>query len=125
MKHKRFLVGGISLIFLVTFVTACFAHGAGTDHAGVPTKISATASAVLIHNDLRDRRLPRLDITKTALDYHQIKINLHGKQNKEQLVDVRAYNVPSRSAYARAIAPYNRSFPAALTQVWVRESVAQ
>jgi len=62
---------------------------------------------------------------KTALDYHQIKIDLTGAFNAEPLVDLTAYGVATKSIYARAEAPYYRSFKTALKTVLVRESVAQ
>jgi D-alanyl-D-alanine dipeptidase len=89
------------------------------------TAVISDTSKVLILDDLRDHPMPQPDAVKTALDYHQIKINLSGRLNRQQLVDVCDYNVASRSAYARPIAPYYRSFPASLAQVYVRESVAE
>ncbi len=87
--------------------------------------MSTILRQVQLPDDLRDRPIPQLSTQKTALDYHSIRIAVTGKRNREPLVDVLAYGVASNSAYARAIAPYYRSFPAALKVVLVRESVAE
>lgn len=80
---------------------------------------------VRIPDDLCDRPIPQLRAAKTALDYHTIRISLRGKRNSEPLVDAQSYRVAASSAYAQPIAPYYRSFPAALPQVYVRRSVAE
>lgn len=61
----------------------------------------------------------------SALDYHDVEIDLAGKFNQEKLVDVASFGVASNSAYARAIAPYYKTFASALKKVFVREGVAQ
>lgn len=83
------------------------------------------SSKLLFLDDLREHPLPPIEAQKTALDYHQIRISVTGRLNKEPLVDVGEYGIASRSAYARAHAPYYRSFESSLGQVLVRETVAE
>ena len=76
-------------------------------------------------NDLRTIKIPDIADGKTALDYHQIEIDIAGAFNSQPLVDLTAYGVATKSIYARSEAPYYRSFQSALKTVCVRESVAE
>jgi zinc D-Ala-D-Ala dipeptidase len=71
-----------------------------------------------------ERPIPEAVISSTALDYHQILIDLKGEVNKESLVDVSSYDVAADSFYCTAKPPYHRAFACALPSVLVRESVA-
>ncbi len=74
--------------------------------------------------DLRLKEIPDIAKTQTALDYHNIEIDLDGKENKESLVDLTEYGIACSSIYKRPVAPYYRSFSLALDTVFVRETVA-
>ncbi len=76
-------------------------------------------------NDLRTIKIPNNVDGKTALDYHQIEIDIKGALNSEALVELSAYGVATKSIYARPEAPYYHSFQTALKTVCVRESVAK
>lgn len=76
-------------------------------------------------SDLREVFIPRPHSSKSALNYHDVPIDLASMANREDLVDVRTFNIAARSAYHRADAPYYRAFPSALPEVYVRESVAR
>jgi D-alanyl-D-alanine dipeptidase len=75
--------------------------------------------------DFRNQAIASIDTTKTALDYHEITIDLTGSANQQKLVDLAQYGVAYKSAYARALAPYYRVFTSALASVYVREGVAE
>ncbi|MBP6594007.1 MAG: D-alanyl-D-alanine carboxypeptidase family protein [Candidatus Obscuribacter sp.] len=68
--------------------------------------------------------IPTSSTTKSALDYHQIPIDLDSKGNQEPLVKVSDYGIKSRSAYAHKLAPYHHSFTKALPVPLLRETVA-
>ncbi|MBP6594841.1 MAG: hypothetical protein KA255_17595, partial [Candidatus Obscuribacter sp.] len=68
--------------------------------------------------------IPICSTTKSALDYHQIPIDLDSKGNQEPLVKVCDYGIKSRSAYAHKLAPYHHSFTKALPVPLLRETVA-
>ncbi len=76
-------------------------------------------------NDLRTVKIPDNTDGKTALDYHQIEIDITGTLNRQPLVDLTAYGIATKSIYARPEAPYYRSFQTSLKTVCVRESVAE
>jgi D-alanyl-D-alanine dipeptidase len=63
----------------------------------------------------------------TALGYHGQPVDIELPLSKEPLVQAKTFGFSSESYYARTDgtnAPYNRSIPGALPQVWMRESVA-
>jgi D-alanyl-D-alanine dipeptidase len=69
----------------------------------------------------------RAEDAATALGYHGQPVDLSLPLAKEPLVMAKAFGLSSQSFYARtdgANAPYNRSIPGALAEVWMRESVA-
>jgi D-alanyl-D-alanine dipeptidase len=80
---------------------------------------------ILFLDDLRNHKIPEIGCGRTALDYHEIPINLVSVFNRESVVDLRNYGIACKSAYSRALAPYYRSFGSALQSVHVRESVAE
>lgn len=80
---------------------------------------------VVILDDVRNHKIPDIDSLKTALDYHDIPINISGLYNKEKVVDLKDYGVACKSAYARSHAPYYHAFDSALQSVHLRESVAE
>lgn len=64
----------------------------------------------------------------TALDYHDIPVDLSSKEAAEPLVDVADYGIASESFYARTDglnAPYRRAFPSAPRRVHCRRGVAE
>jgi D-alanyl-D-alanine dipeptidase len=78
-----------------------------------------------LHLDLRSQEIPPLRQAGTALDYHTIPIDFTNKLIKEPLVKLSDFGIASRSAYARANAPYYRAFDCALPDVYVRETLAK
>lgn len=75
--------------------------------------------------DWRLQVIQPLQSDMTALDYHNIHIDLAGAAASEPLVNLRDYGVVSRSAYAHSVAPYYKPFSTALADVFVRKSVAE
>lgn len=75
-------------------------------------------------SDWPNLAIPKSKTDKSALDYHQIPVDLDGKGNQELLVEVSKYGINHRSAYAHQVAPYHHSFAKALPVPLVRESVA-
>ncbi len=69
--------------------------------------------------------LPKGAASNSALNYHQIEIDLEGKTNKEPLVDLSLYKVAVHSAYASSDPPYFKPFANALKSVYMRESAAR
>ncbi|MDX2107473.1 MAG: M15 family metallopeptidase [Candidatus Melainabacteria bacterium] len=78
-------------------------------------------------DDYRDTPivLPAGSADNTALDYHQVEIDLNGEGNSEPLVDLALYKVAAHSAYASDDPPYHKAFANALATVFVRKSVAK
>ena len=68
--------------------------------------------------------IPSTEPGSTALDYHQIPIDLSSRENSEPLVNIRKYGIAARSVYAETSAPYYRAFGQALNSVYVRSGVA-
>lgn len=62
---------------------------------------------------------------KSALDYHQILIELAGAANSEPLVEVSQYEIASRSAYAFESTPYYHEFVNSYKIPLVRRGVAE
>lgn len=89
------------------------------------SSINLPYSNVVLLEDVRNRPIPCPAEMKTALDYHQIPIDCLGRMNQEPLVELEQYEVASRSAYARSLAPYYRAFATALSTVFVRRTVAE
>ncbi len=69
--------------------------------------------------------LPAGCADNTALDYHQVEIDVEGAENKELLVDLALYKVAVHSAYASSDPPYHKAFANALSSVYLRQSVAK
>lgn len=61
--------------------------------------------------------IPALNNAPTALDYHQIPIDLNSNEAREPLVDATKFGIKTKSYYAH-------KFPSALDKVLVRRSVA-
>jgi len=78
-------------------------------------------------DDYRDTPivLPAGCADNTALDYHQVEIDLACDSSNEPLVDLALYKVAVHSAYASDDAPYHKAFANALATVYVRVSVAK
>ncbi len=99
-----------------------------TDHSAKGTEIIETSIGTeqpISGLDWRTQPMPELRSTKTALDYHQIPIDITGKLNKQRVVNVKEYGIASSSAYAQPNAPYYRSFATALEAIFIREAVAE
>jgi D-alanyl-D-alanine dipeptidase len=88
------------------------------------TTIKRAASLTLSHANLCHLLIPEEKSQKTALDYHDIPIDLDGKLNQEPLVNVSVCGIASDSFYSRVRPPYDRAFGSAISKVLVRESVA-
>lgn len=69
--------------------------------------------------------LPAGSADNTALDYHQIEIDIDGLANKEPLVDLALYKVAVHPAYASNDPPYYKAFASALDSVYLRETPAR
>ncbi len=72
--------------------------------------------------------IPWKDHSPTALDYRFIPVDTADPRYGEPLVDLAAYGVAGNGYYARTDglnAPYYRSFPSAMPQVWCRKTVAE
>ncbi len=79
---------------------------------------------ITMKTTFEDKPIPLLNQNKTALNYHDIPIDLTSEFNKEALVNVEKYGIASKSAYAQAYGPYAKAFESALPNVFVRETVA-
>lgn len=78
--------------------------------------------------EYRARKIPEINSTQTALDYHQLPINSDHPLANEPLVDVSTYNLANESYYCRSDglnAPYYIQIPSSLRHVWLRKSVAE
>src|ERR1700734_1818581 len=75
--------------------------------------------------DYPERPIPVADCMKTALDYHDIEIDLDGPANREKLVPVKSLEIVDRSIYFRPVAPFYQSFAHALADVLVREGIGE
>ncbi len=75
--------------------------------------------------DWRHQPIPKAESTETALDYHNVSIDLKGEANRQPLVDVRTFNIAAKSVYRKPLAPYYKSFGKALDEVYVRKGLAE
>ena len=78
--------------------------------------------------DWRTRAIPEPLERKTALDYHNIEIDLNNAMANEELVSARDYNLSGASYYARKDLlnpPYYKAFSKALDDIFIRKGVAK
>lgn len=64
----------------------------------------------------------------TALDYHNIPIDLCSKEAEEPLIEISEYGLASANYYARSDglnSPYYKKFASALEQIWLRKTVVE
>jgi zinc D-Ala-D-Ala dipeptidase len=61
----------------------------------------------------------------TALDYHNISIDVDGEKNRQPLVDVSTFNIAVKPIYAKSVAPYYKAFKMAQLNVYVRIALAE
>jgi D-alanyl-D-alanine dipeptidase len=95
-----------------------------TEEKGFEENVTSQAPDLGSH-DFRLQLIPSSRTDKTALDYHKIHIDLAGAAASEPLVNLKDYGLACRSAYARAKAPYYKSFDRALPDVFLRKTVAE
>ncbi len=72
--------------------------------------------------------IPWRDHSPTALDYKSVPVDAADSRFGEPLVDLADFGIAGEGYYARTDkqnAPYYRSFPSALHNVWCRKSVAE
>lgn len=78
--------------------------------------------------DYRDKPIPAVQQSLTALDYHAIPIDLDDPRNADPLVDSSAYGIASDSYYFRSDgwnAPYHRRIQGSLLRTWCRRQIAE
>lgn len=78
--------------------------------------------------DWREQPVPLVDNSASALDYHEIKIDLSNPISDEPLVRANQFNLATSNYYGRKDGlnpPYGLAFSEALKDVWMRESVAR
>ncbi|MBY0360153.1 MAG: hypothetical protein K2W82_19275 [Candidatus Obscuribacterales bacterium] len=79
-------------------------------------------------NDWKLCPIPAFPKAASALDYHEIEINLESTRAQEPLVDVSQYDLATASYYARKDGlnpPYYKTFASASEQIFVRKTVAE
>ena len=77
--------------------------------------------------DWRNEPIPLVENSASALDYHEIEIDLGNPASSEPLVDADEYGLATANYYGRndgLNAPYYRAFEKALAKIWLRKSVA-
>lgn len=74
--------------------------------------------------DQRAVPIPSAVTNSSALDYHQIAIDIDGQANSEPLVPVSDFALKHRSAYAHSLAPYYKAFDKAHQIPHLRRGVA-
>jgi zinc D-Ala-D-Ala dipeptidase len=75
--------------------------------------------------DWRNQPIPDAKSTESALDYHNVPIDLAGEVNGQPLVDVSTFNIAAKSIYTKSLAPHYKSFEKALDKVYVRTALAE
>ena len=69
--------------------------------------------------------IPKAKGAETALDYHNVSIDLNGEINRQPMIDVRTFKIAAKAVYAKSLAPYYKSFEKALDKVYVRTALAE